>query len=45
MPTFNHDNLDLRTAGIAHKENEYINIEHLKQMVEIYMESIERLCQ
>lgn len=31
--------------GIAHKENEYINIEHLKQMVEIYMESIERLCQ
>lgn len=31
--------------GIAHKENEYINIEHLKQMVEIYIESIERLCQ
>ncbi len=31
--------------GIAHKENEYINIEHLKQMVEIYMKSIERLCQ
>ncbi|MFD2253546.1 Sapep family Mn(2+)-dependent dipeptidase [Lactococcus formosensis subsp. bovis] len=31
--------------GIAHKENEYIKIEHLKQMVEIYMKSIERLGQ
>lgn len=31
--------------GIAHKENEYIKIEHLKQMIEIYMKSIERLCQ
>ncbi|MEQ7059734.1 Sapep family Mn(2+)-dependent dipeptidase [Lactococcus petauri] len=31
--------------GIAHKENEYIKIEHLKQMIEIYMKSIERLGQ
>ena len=31
--------------GIAHKENEYITIEHLKQMIEIYMKSIERLGQ
>ncbi|WP_081166482.1 Sapep family Mn(2+)-dependent dipeptidase [Lactococcus garvieae] len=31
--------------GIAHKENEYMNIEHLKQMIEIYMKSIEELCQ